>query len=353
MRIVAPKVFIISMFDGEAEAWYNIPDFDIFGQNITVPGFSPIFSQAYCTSSGDVCQMTTGEGEINAAVSMAALWMSGCFDLTSTYFLIAGVGGVNPHIAATGSVTFARYAVQFDLQYEFSHKQVPEDATSGYYPQGANYPDEFHPRDYPGEIYGTEAFELNDNLKQRAVHLALKATLNDTEAAQAYRSKYPYAPANEPPTVVECDTGTSNNYWSGSILGDAFSEYTKLLTNGSGLYCNTQQEDNAILEALMRGGMAGKLDFHRIIIMRTASDFDRAPPNETEVWHLLHAKQEGLAPSVRNLYLAGIEIVRDVVAEWENVYRDGIKAKNYVGDLWNRLRSEVEPDIGTEGIWIN
>lgn len=184
-------------------------------------------------------------------------------------------------------------------------------------------------------------------MKKRAVHLARRATFNDTEAAKTYRSKHPYAPANQPPAVVECDTGTSNNYWSGSIFGDAFGTYTKLLTNGSGLYCNTQQEDNAILEALMRGDLASKVDFDRIIIMRSASDFDRAPPDETEVWHLLHAKQEGFVSSVRNLYLAGIEIVRDVLEHWESVYESGVKAENNVGDFWNSLASEVEPDIGT------
>lgn len=105
---IAPKLFIVSMFDGEAEAWYIMPDFDIFGRNITVPGFSPVFPQAYCTSNGEICQMTTGEG---AAVSMTALWMSNHFNLTSNYFLIAGVGGVNPHIATTASVAFARHAV--------------------------------------------------------------------------------------------------------------------------------------------------------------------------------------------------------------------------------------------------
>ena len=52
-------------------------------------------------------------------------------------------------------------------------------------------------------------------------------------------------------------------------------------------YCATQQEDNAHLEALLRGTLAGKVDFSRVAIMRTASDFDRAPPGETEVFHLL------------------------------------------------------------------
>jgi len=54
--VVKPKVFIISMFDPEAEVWYGIPEFDILGLNITVPGFSPLFPDAHCTADGEVCQ---------------------------------------------------------------------------------------------------------------------------------------------------------------------------------------------------------------------------------------------------------------------------------------------------------
>jgi purine nucleoside permease len=59
--VVKPKIFIISMFDPEAEVWYGIPEFDILGLNITVPGFSPLFPDAHCTANGDVCQLVTGE----------------------------------------------------------------------------------------------------------------------------------------------------------------------------------------------------------------------------------------------------------------------------------------------------
>lgn len=370
-EITTPKLFILSMFTSEANTWYDRPDIDLLAQNITVPGFSPLFPEAHCTSSGEICQMTAGEGEINAASSIMALWMSGKFDLEKTYFLIAGIGGVNPHVATTGSINFARFAVQLDLQYEFAQSQVPANWPSGYIPQGTDAADQ-----YPTSIYvshglpstaikrinadrpllpvqGTEVFELNDNLKLRAMALAKKATLNDTAAAQAYRATYGYVPASEPPTVVAGDSGTSNVYWSGSVLGDAFSAYTKLLTNGSGLYLNSNQEDNAVLESLMRGDLAEKLDLSRVILMRTASDFDRAPPGETETFHLLEAEQEGFGIAIENLYVAGIEIVKDVLIHWDDVYKSGIKADNYVGDLFNSLNSEIAPDIGTEAIYIN
>lgn len=59
--VVKPKVFIISMFDPEAEVWWGIPEFDLLGLNITVPGFSPLFPEAHCTADGEICQLVTGE----------------------------------------------------------------------------------------------------------------------------------------------------------------------------------------------------------------------------------------------------------------------------------------------------
>lgn len=297
--------------------------------------------------------MTTGEGEINAAGSVLALWLSKCFDLTSTYFMIAGISGGNPHLVTTGSVTFAKYAVQVGLQEEFDHSQTPANATSGYYPQNAYYPDEANPEDYPGSLYGTEVYEVNENLRDRAYYLASLVSLNDTEAAAEYRAKYGYSPANQPPSVVKCDSATSDQYWSGSVLGEAFANYTELLTNGSGIYCGTQQEDNATLESLLRGAVLGMLDFSRVIIMRTISDFDRAPPGETEVYHLLYAAQEGFGPSIQNIYNAGIEIVKDVMMYWNGTYDKGLTPGNYIGDVYYSLPGPVLPDIGTAAYYIN
>ena len=133
---IKPKVFIISMFDPEAEVWYGISDFDVLAMNVTVPGFSPIYPDAHCTANGEVCQLTIGESgmyihpnilsqcltsetEINAASSVSALALSPQFDLTTTYFMVAGIAGVNPEEATICSVTFARYAVQVGLQCEY------------------------------------------------------------------------------------------------------------------------------------------------------------------------------------------------------------------------------------------
>lgn len=45
--------------------------------------------------------------------------------------MIAGIGGVNPEVATLGSVTFARYAVQVALQYEFDAREIPSNYSTG------------------------------------------------------------------------------------------------------------------------------------------------------------------------------------------------------------------------------
>lgn len=70
----------------------------------------------------------------------------------------------------------------------------------------------------------------------------------------------------------------SDVYFAGTLLAEAFGNYTELVTKGRGTYCTTAQEDNATLEAMVRAHKAGLVDYSRIIVLRTASDFDRASP---------------------------------------------------------------------------
>ncbi|EMC99662.1 hypothetical protein BAUCODRAFT_30038 [Baudoinia panamericana UAMH 10762] len=331
------------MFDPEGDVWYGIPEFDILAINVTVPGFSPLFPDAHCTADGDVCQLTTGESEINAATTIASLVRYPRFDLTTTYFMVAGIAGVNPEVATINSVTFARYAVQVALQYEISQFEIPTNYTSGYIPQGSYSADQ-----YPQSIYGTEVFELNQNLQHIAASFARQATLNDSADAVAYRANYAsasiYTAGASSPSVIECDVATSDVYYSGVILSTAFGNFTSLVTNGSGVYCTTAQEDNATLEALLRAAANKLVDFSRIIIMRTASDFDRPWPGEAATTNLLYSNQGAFLPSIRNIYLAGIQVVTGILDGWNGTFAAGVNATNYIGDIFGTLGGS--PDFG-------
>ena len=338
--VIAPKVFILSLFSPEAAPWYSTP-LGLGAINVTVPGLSPLFQQAHCNPTLEVCQIITGEAEVNAAASVSAIVNSPFFDLRKTYFFEAGIAGVNPKCATEASAMFARFAVQIDLEYEIDAREIPDNYTTGWVPFGAKAPGV-----YPSTYYGSEIHEFNIALRKKAIAAGSKAKLNDSDAAIAYRARYPSAPANAPPSVLAGDVVSSNVYFSGTLLGEAFENYTTLLTNGTGFYCATAEEDNAVAEAVLRGTLAGRADYGRLIVMRTASDFDRPPPGVTATQNLFYEEQGGFPPAIVNIGLVGIEVVNDILANWDSEYEKGIPATNYLGNLFNSFNLP-NPDIGS------
>lgn len=316
-------------------------------QNITLPGLSMNFPNIHCTADGTVCQLVTGTSEINAAGSTLALVLSPAFNLTKTHFLLAGIAGISPEVATIGGVTFAQFAVQVALQHEIDAREKPDNFSTGYIPLGTD-----SPGSYPKFIYGTEVFQLNDALRQRAMAFAKTATLNDSVEAQVYRQLYSttpgYAAGTAPPSVVGCDTATADTWWSGELLGRAFENFTKLATNDSATYCTSQQEDNAVLESLLRGHIARRVDFSRVILMRTGSNFDRPPLGLAALDNLFPGMQ-GRAPALRNIYLAGIKVVEGILAGWNETFSEGVPAQNYIGDILGSLGGQ--PGFGPGSVF--
>lgn len=109
----------------------------------------------------------------------------------------------------------------------------------------------------------------------------------------------------------------------------------------------TAQEDNAILEAMIRGAKAGLVDFTRIMVMRAGSNFDREHPGETAYTNLFNDNSGGFPISLANLYNAGRPIVDDILASWDKTWKGGIKVKNYAGDIFDTVPDGYPPDIGT------
>jgi len=190
---------------------------------------------------------------------------------------------------------------------------------------------------------------LSETLQSIAIGLASEAVLNDTTTAQAYRAKYAndtvYAAGSRGPSVVGCDVATSDVYYSGPLLSEAFGNTTRSWTNGSGVYCTTAQEDNATLEAITRAAKMNLTDYSRVMVMRTASDFDRPPPGVSALQNLLYENQGGFSPAIKNIYLAGIKVVTGIVDGWNTTFAQGVKPSNYVGDVFDTLGGT--PDFGT------
>lgn len=159
-----------------------------------------------------------------------------------------------------------------------------------------------------------------------------------------------YAAGSKGPSVLGCDVATSDVYYSGTHLSEAFENTTQIWTNGSGVYCTTAQEDNATLEAILRAAQHNLTDYSRVIVMRTASDFDRPPPGTSEIQNLLYADQGGFGPAIQNIYLAGIKVVEGILDGWNSTFAAGVKHKNYAGDVFATLGGT--PDFGQPSAFI-
>jgi purine nucleoside permease len=311
------KVMLVNMFFNEGHAW---DPFFPAGATETIPvrGLSSDYPTVRCNTSG-VCQMTTGMGHANVAASTMALLLSGKFDLRRAYILIAGISGIDPSQGTTGSAAWARYLVDYGISCEIDAREMPTGWPYGYF---GIFTKDFTQK--PSLDYRTEVFQLNEDLLQKILSLTSNVQLSDDPSgvAQAYRAHYPSAPANQPPRVIQCDTAAGDTWFHGLYLGKRATDWTKILTDGKGVYCTTQQEDNATLNALTRGSQAGLVDLTRVAVLRTASNFDRPYPGQS-AYDSLTGNSGGFVPSIVNLYLAGAPFVKDVVARWE-LWRHGV-----------------------------
>jgi purine nucleoside permease len=308
------RVMIVTTFADEAQAWLGSR---ALGRAVPVPGLPAEYPEVRC-GADRVCLVTVGEGHANAAASVAALVFSRVFDLRRTWWLLTGVAGIDPGRGTLGSAAWARWLVEWGLQWELDARERPRG-----WPTGLTGIQTRGPRQRPELRYGTELFRLDEALLRRALDLSRGVALADSAAARATRAAYP-PPANRPPGVIQCDTVSADIWWSGRLLADRAEAWTRLLTAGRARYCTTQQEDNATFAALLRGDAAGLLDARRVAALRAGSNFNRPPPGGNAARNLLgFADRGGFAPALENLVRAGTPLVDAIAGNWA-AWRDGV-----------------------------
>ncbi|GAP89479.1 putative purine nucleoside permease [Rosellinia necatrix] len=345
---IAPQIFILAMFHKEAENWLSGDSEFNFSRSVPLPGLSRGYGDVKVTEDGRVCLLILGTALINAALSIAALVSSGEFDLVKTYFLISGIAGVNPRQATIGSVAFAKFVVQVDTQQEFDARQISPSWSTGYVPSGAASPATF-----PLLLHGSEVFELNEELRRRAMLLTSGVSLVDSERSQEIRALFAgslddkYHPATLRPSIIKGDTLSANTFWHGNLLSDAMGNTSSAYTNGKAQYVVTAQEDSAVLAAMLRAALQHQVDFSRIIVTRSGSNFDRGCHDNEPIPVPLTLDPQVAADALRNLYLAGTKIVHGILEGWAETFHDGIPAQNYIGDVFGSLGGK--PDFLVEG----
>ena len=273
-----------------------------------------------------VLGILAGVGNSRAAASVEALALDPRFDLSKAYWLVAGIAGVDPQDASLGSAAWAEWVVDGDLAYEIDAREIPKDWKTGYVPFHKSVPyEQPHAVSDSGEVY-----HLSAGLVEWAFRLTEHTQLTDTPAMQAQRSLFKQANAKRPPFVLKGDTLAASTFWTGPLLDDWANDWVKYQTDDKGNFVMTAMEDTGILQALTFVARTGRVDAKRVLVLRTASDFDQPPPGTTSAEELkgnVTKGYVGFLPALESAWRVGNTVVAELVAKWPH-YRDQIPGSN-------------------------
>lgn len=267
-----------------------------------------------------VLGLVSGEGPSHMAAAITALALDPRFDLRHAYFILAGIAGVNPYKASLGSAAWARYVVNGGAAHLIDSREIPADWPDGFTPLQGHVPDEY-PRPPLHSIAGDMAYQLRPSLVQWAYERTKAITLPDNAALQAHRHVYQDFPeALKPPHVMIGDTISSETYWLGARMNRWAERWVSYWTDHQGEMVTTAEEDIALCQALALQAKAGRVDAQRILILRTASNFDMPPTAITPATMLANAAHEenlpGLHAATDAAYRVASPIVRHLATDW-------------------------------------
>jgi len=314
--LIRPKVVVIATFEigqdtgdkpGEFQLW---AEREKLGNPVTVPGVDhPVLS-----NDAGVYGVVSGT-TVRSAMQIMALMSDPRFDFSKTYFLINGIAGVDPENASSGSAAWARWVIDGDIAYEIDSREASSEWPYGIVPIGGKKPNQI-PEDAPWAPKPM-AWKLNPQLVNWAYELTKDTVIPDTDVAKKHRAKFTaWKPAQEPPKVILGDSFGSCRYWHGITMTKWANDWTKLYTDGEGDFVMSNMEDQGIAAALDRLSKMGKVDFQRVLFLRTGSNFCMPHPGQTTAESMTE-EYSGTEPALESAYLAGSKVVHQLISGWD------------------------------------
>jgi len=332
-----PRVVVVAYFEvgadtgdrpGELQLWAERDHLD---RSIEVPGMSrPVRANADASEIA----VTVGPGNINPAVNLMALGADPRFDLRQSHWLIAGIAGISPADGAIGSAVWTDFVVNGDLAKEIDPREKPADWPDGFLsldgvtpadPKGgANWEDDVR------QWAGTEArsnrrgnvIRLNTDLLRWAFQQTHSIALPETPEMHALCQRYTgsTAAAAGPRVFVGANLATEI-FWHGALMDAWAHRWVAFETDGVAHLATTAMNDTGALLALRSLTAQGKADWNRVLLLRTASNFDQPPPGVTAAENLASEKHGSYAaylPALDAAYKVGHPIVTAWLADSAN-----------------------------------
>ena len=312
---IRPKVVVVTTFEIGADTGDKPGEFQFWAErerlegSLVVPGvdhpvrFNP--DGVYGVVSG-----TT----MRAGQQIMALVLDPRFDFTRSYWLINGIAGVNPAVASEGSAAWARHVIDGDIAYEIDPREAPANWPYGIMALGNKNPLE-EPK-IPDWAPKPMSWSLNPSLVAWAFALTKDITLADSPEAKVHRAAYTTFPAAQrPPRVLIGDSFGSNRYWHGARMQRWADDWTRLYTKGAGTCAMTNMEDHGLAGAHTRLAGMGRVDFSRVLVLRTGSNFSQPPEGQSAAESMV-AEYAGMLPALEAAHRVGSPVVRELVSHW-------------------------------------
>ena len=321
------KVVVLAMFEVGADTGDTPGEYQYWVERQHLSTVLP-FPQGYhdlrLNPQTGVLGLLTGVGTTRATASLMALGLDPRFDLTHAYWLVAGIAGIDPHVGSLGSAVWADYLVDADLAHEIDAREIPPTWSTGHVPLRKSTPYE-----QPRTADNGAVFHLNPSLTTWAFNLTRDIKLPDTPEIAGRRMAYlpedPASPSHRPPFVLRGDVLSGQNFWHGKLMSQWAHDWVAYQTDGKGHYAVCGMEDTGTLESLTRLARAGKVDVNRVMVLRTASNYDQQRAGITAAESLAETKitkYGAFLPSLDSAYRVGHLVVDKLVQDWSQTRED-------------------------------
>jgi purine nucleoside permease len=315
-RPIPVKVVVVAMFEVGADTGDTPGELQYWVERDRLDQIYPLpagYHAVRINGDGEMAVLT-GQGTAHAAATIMALGLDPRFDLSHAYWIVAGIAGASPDRVSLGSAVWARYVVDGDLGYEIDSREMPPDWTTGYVPLRKARPFETPAAPLDGQVYA-----LNAGLARWAFNLTRATPLADSDTLREIRSHFDGAMAQSPPFVTMGDEISSSTYWHGRLYDAWAAEWVRYFTGGQGEFATTAMEDTGTLQSLRYLDNAGRIDWQRILVLRTVSNFDQPPRGMSAAESLANqrtSKFGAYLPSLEAAYTVGHVVVRELLGQW-------------------------------------
>ena len=309
------KIVVVTMFERGTPDDGNPGELELWIQNEKLDRRIPFPAGHFDLRMNDegLLAVLTGMGPTNAATIVTALGCDPRFDLSKAYWIVAGIAGVDPLDASIGSAAWAEYVVNGDIMHEMDSSEVLEDWSYGKLSLSANEPNKRNPHTSDSDI----VYRLNPGLVDWAYKLTKDYPLKDYPELAEYREQYKgYPEAVRPPFVLKGDSLGTGSYWHGEVLNKWANDWVKMYTEGEGNFVMANMEDNGTAKALKQLSKAGLVDFNRLLVLRTASNYSTPPLGQDAQWHFTAPFVLSGIPSIEAAYELGSLVSHEIIKGW-------------------------------------